>query len=37
MTLRLSRSRLFHTEVDYLGHVMKPGALEIMNEMIRSV
>ena len=37
VTLRLSKSKLFHTEVDYLGHVIKPGALEIAPDMIRSI
>ena len=34
--LRLSKSKFFHTEVNYLGHVIRPGALEIAPEMIRS-
>ena len=29
VTLRLSKSELFQTEVNYLGHVIKSGALEI--------
>ena len=37
VTLRLAKSKFFHTEVDYLGHVIKPGALEIAPDMIRSV
>ena len=37
VTLRLSRSKLFYTEVDYLGHLINPGVLEIAPDMIRSV
>ena len=37
VTLFLSKSELFHTEVDYLGHVIKQGTLEIAPDMIRSV
>ena len=37
VTLRLSNSKFFHTEVDYLGHEIKAGALEIKPDMIRSV
>ena len=37
VTLRLFKSKFFHAEVDYLGHVIKSGALEIALEMIRSV
>ena len=35
--LRLPKSKFFHTEVDYLRHEIKPGALEIAPDMIRSV
>ena len=37
VTLRLSKSKLFHTEVHYLGHVINPGVLEIAPDMIRAV
>ena len=37
LTLRLSKSKLFHTEMDYLGHVINTGALEIAPDIIRSV
>ena len=37
VTLRLSKSKFFHTEVDNLGHIIKPGALEIAPDMIRAV
>ena len=35
--LSLPKSKFFHTEVDYLGHVIKLGALEITPDMIRGV
>ena len=37
VTLCLSKSKFFYTEVDYLSHVIKPGALEIALNMIRTL
>ena len=34
VTLRLSKSKLFHSEVDYLGHVIKPDDLDVAPDMI---
>ena len=37
VTLRLSKSKFLHTEVEYFGRLIKPGALEIAPDMIRSI
>ena len=37
MKLRLSKFKFFDTEVDYLGHVIKLGALQIAPDIIRSI
>ena len=37
VTLLLSKSRLFHIDVDYPGDVIKPTALDIASDMIHSV
>ena len=35
--LRLSKSKFLHRTVDYLGHVIKPGAIQIAPGMIQAV
>ena len=37
VTLRLLKSKFFHTERDYLGHVVNLESLEIALDMLRSV
>ena len=37
VTLLLARNKFFQTEVDYLGHVIKPGVLVMAPEMSKAV